>query len=587
VLRSPATHRRLATYVPPLLVALLALPFVLRQNSWWEWGNAYWLLERQTAHVSAHGLPTLFLHTNDGSFNPVYVFYAGPLFSVLAYPAAVAGPWTAFAAATVVALVAGYLGIWQTARNLGLSRALAILPALTFTTTPYVLGDLYGRGAWAELIAVNAVAVLLGGFTTLLFQPARGRVAPFAAMVVATATITGAHNLTAFMCALVLPFVVVALWLLVPGPLAGRRVGALLVGAGAIALGAGLTAAWLLPNLWYSHDTIAASPLVNDPPLTHSGHLLDLSNLLAIWPKTPPEASTRWLFVQIPALAAAWSLAALLPLAGRGRRAPARTLAAVGGLLVVGLGLFLLIADGSWWMHFPSLFKTIQYPYRLVPYLAIVIGLAMVIGIATVGSGRAGRLMVGALVLVVGLQVASAYWTSWASEPMGIDGAGAKVGDLRASKRPASFTGLSEAQFRVFKGGDKVTLPYARMKVANPVTADDGQLSGKSAVGDLQLTELIWSKLVRVSGDARISGHDDAGQTLVTVTRTDAGGRWSARIERAHPWPLVAGRIISLFSGAILATLGAAVLLGRRRRSVAAPAPAPTATPAREPAPAG
>ena len=56
-----ARVRRLTTFVPPLLVGLFALPFILRQNSWWEWGNAYWLLERQTAYVSDHGLPTLFL----------------------------------------------------------------------------------------------------------------------------------------------------------------------------------------------------------------------------------------------------------------------------------------------------------------------------------------------------------------------------------------------------------------------------------------------------------------------------------------------------------------------------------------------
>ncbi|MDX6714048.1 MAG: hypothetical protein QOH30_606, partial [Baekduia sp.] len=58
-----ATERRVATVLPPLLVGLLALPFVLHQNSWWEWNTALWLLERQTAHVSAHGVPTLFVHT--------------------------------------------------------------------------------------------------------------------------------------------------------------------------------------------------------------------------------------------------------------------------------------------------------------------------------------------------------------------------------------------------------------------------------------------------------------------------------------------------------------------------------------------
>ena len=162
--------RRLATFVPPLLVALLALPFIQRQNSWWEWSNAYWLLERQTEHVSAHGVPTLFLNNVSGAFNPFYTFYAGFTLSVLAYPAAVIGAWPVFAGTVVAAIVCGYVGIWWTARNLGLSPQLAVLPGLVFTTAPYVLSEIYGRGAWAELVAVNAAAVLLGALTAMLLS---------------------------------------------------------------------------------------------------------------------------------------------------------------------------------------------------------------------------------------------------------------------------------------------------------------------------------------------------------------------------------------------------------------------------------
>jgi hypothetical protein len=151
--------------LPPLLVGLLALPFILWQNSWWEWATPFWLLQRQAAHVSAHGVPTLFLHTASGAFNPFYAFYGGFTLSALAYPAAAIGAWPVIVAATEAAMVGGYLGIWWTARNLGLSHRLAVLPPLTFSTTPYLLSDLYGRGAWAEFLAVNAAAVVLGAAT--------------------------------------------------------------------------------------------------------------------------------------------------------------------------------------------------------------------------------------------------------------------------------------------------------------------------------------------------------------------------------------------------------------------------------------
>ncbi|MCW2985875.1 MAG: hypothetical protein JWR63_3445, partial [Conexibacter sp.] len=190
---SPTAQRRVALIVPPILVGLLALPFVLRQNAWWEWTTAFWLLERQAAHVSEHGIPTLFLQTDVGRFNDFYVFYGGFTFSVLAYPAAILGAWPVFAATSVLAAVAGYLGIAWTARNLGLSARAAILPGLIFSTTPYVVSDLYGRGAWSEFLAVNAAAVVLGAFTGLVLRPEQGRVRCGAALAAAAAVLAGAH----------------------------------------------------------------------------------------------------------------------------------------------------------------------------------------------------------------------------------------------------------------------------------------------------------------------------------------------------------------------------------------------------------
>src|SRR5262249_50198524 len=137
------TQRRLVTFVPPVIVALFAVPFIVRQNAWFEWSNAYWYLQRQTEYVAAHGRPTLFLQVQTGAFYPWFVYYAGPLMTVLAYPALVLGPWTTFVLATVVSMVTGYLGIWWAARNLGLSRALAVLPGLTYAAAPYVVCDLY------------------------------------------------------------------------------------------------------------------------------------------------------------------------------------------------------------------------------------------------------------------------------------------------------------------------------------------------------------------------------------------------------------------------------------------------------------
>ena len=132
------------------MVAGLLIPFAVRQNAWNEWQNAYWFLQRQTEHVAAHGVPTFFLHTNDGPFNPFFVYYGGFTIGLLAYPAVLFGAWPVFLASMVAAVVGGYLGIWWAALNLGLSRRLAVLPGLIYATTPYMLSDAYGGGAWAS-----------------------------------------------------------------------------------------------------------------------------------------------------------------------------------------------------------------------------------------------------------------------------------------------------------------------------------------------------------------------------------------------------------------------------------------------------
>ena len=226
-----------------------------------EWQNAYWFLQRQAEHVSAHGVPTFFLHTREGGFYPFFTFYGGFTIGLLAYPAALFGTWPVFLASMVAAMVGGYLGIWWAARNLGLSRRLAVLPGLIYATTPYVLSDAYGRGAWAELVAVNAVAVMAGAWTALLSPLGRRRTLALAALVGSAAVLAGTHNVTMLMTAALLPLTLLAL---LPFTVAGVERPAVLRSLGrgviAVALGVGLTAAWLIPNLWLGRDTIVAAP---------------------------------------------------------------------------------------------------------------------------------------------------------------------------------------------------------------------------------------------------------------------------------------------------------------------------------------
>ena len=82
---------KLWAWAPHALVGALALPFILHQNSEFEWANVLWLLDLQTAHVMAHGVPTFFIDAPHMYFYPQQLFYAGPALSVMAYPSVLLG----------------------------------------------------------------------------------------------------------------------------------------------------------------------------------------------------------------------------------------------------------------------------------------------------------------------------------------------------------------------------------------------------------------------------------------------------------------------------------------------------------------
>jgi hypothetical protein len=570
--------------VPPLLVALLTLPFILRQNSWWEWANAYWLLERQTEFVAAHGTPTLFLHMDPIGFNPYYVYYAGPLMTVLAYPATLAGTWPVFVGATVAAIVAGYLGVWWAARTLGLSHRLAVLPALAFATTPYLLTNLYGRGAWSEFLAVNAVAVLLGALTALLWRPrARGA---FAATVAATAVIAGTHNLTLMLSAIVLPLLLLALLPLRPAA-AGPLRPAVLRAAGAAVLGAGLTAAWLLPNLAYGRLTWIAQPSLNDPLIRQTNFLTDPANVLSPWPVHPARYLNRWVYAQPPVAALAWATIALLALIWLRRRRADRVVASAEALLALGLALLLLALNARWWLHLPGLVHSIQFPMRITAYVALVVVMGVVVGLT-----RAPRWAVGILAALVAFQAAGAIALVTGSQDGGKFGFDApRASEVKADEEVAGLSDprfSSQAQFRIVEHGtpDRPIAAESALSFDDRVTAKTGIVDGVAPVGAYVLTPVTWSQFIDVTGAARLAGRNDNGLAIVQVTGTDSAGHWDANVVPVRPWPATLGLVISLLSAAILLVLAVRAVLRRRRRprpaaraSLDPAAPVPTRTP--------
>lgn len=586
--RPPAitlSRERLVALLPPVLAALLAVPFLIRQNAWIEWSNALWLLQTQTEHVRGTGLPSGFLHLPGEAFYPQHALYGGWTFSVLAYPAAVIGAWPVFALTVVGAFVGIERGMTWFARNLGVPRVAASLLGLSVVAMPYVVSDLYGRGAWTELVALSAAAVAFGAGTAVLRAPGRLPLGPAITLVAAVALIAGTHNLTLLMAALVAPFILAVAFLGGALTTTWRR---LLQAALLVVAGVGLVALFLLPAVDYGPDTWIAradvTAIVHNALASYS----TAANLLSPWPRVP-KGATGGLYAQASLILLLWPIAAAIVLRRRLTRRAGAALAVAAVLEVV---LFWLLSHSTAWPHLPRAIQTIQFPFRLIPWLAF-LGVAACAVLLRTAAPRRLVISLAALVavqVVVGLGVA--IFTS-------VPGTGpVHPSDIRAQTVPLAFrAGWQPIQYLIREKpfGPAPTHPDPAPKTPpdphprkvraqegpfDRMTANSVPLRGSDTPGTVLVSPVAWSAWVRVTGDARIVGRDTDGWAVVQVDRAP-GGHWTAAARPACDTclnGLSGGSLRSVAVGRVVTVLTILTLCGwlgltwwsRRRRPATA-----------------
>ena len=566
---------KLLSWVPHALVGALALPFIVHQNAEFEWANALWLLDLQTAHVGVYGIPTFFIDAPHMYFYPQQVFYAGPGLSVMAYASLVFGTWPVFAAVTAGAFIAASAGLSWTARNLGVPSRLAIVPGILFAVTPYTVSNLYGRGAWSELVAVGALSVALGGATSLVTSRARSRPAVIAVLALAVAAIAGVHNITLLFSALFAPVLGVALLPLLSGSHAQLLRRYALVLAGGL-IGVAVCGAFLLPNVWLSSRTVINS---------FSGEFLrkvngfDRLNLIFDpIPRQPPGTVGTDLRTQTLAAALIWCFGAAALATSRrwlDRRAQI-TLVLLG---LAGLGTTLLITNPSWWLSFPSTLRAIQFPFRLVTYLSLLIVLGIIVLLANPVLRR-NRAIIVMLVLATAWQVGVAGLLAVMTRAQGAHPAPTPASVRPGSTPPGFRYQAQKVGFRLVTH-HPLEAPTQQAHVA-PIGDDTPphiRLSGSEPVGSLVATRVVASPLISFTGDVSVAGATADGFEVVRVKRSPwratvgpvCGACLSALTGRA-PLALLAGRLLSLIGALALLGLLLASISGTRRRPLRAPA---------------
>ena len=550
--------------VCPLIALSLLLPFAIRQNAWFEWTNSLWLVERQEASLRELGHPSYFLHASEsGTFYPIFMFYGGALYAAAAALALVIGSaWWSFVGVLVLATACGYLSVLWIGRQLGVSWGAGSLAALVVSTSPYSVTNLYGRGAWNEIVATSAVPLALAGALALMrgARPWRG----FAALVLASAVVAGSHNVTIvwgslFCCGVILAGLI-AVGRSGSQHLRGSRVA---LGLGALALGVAIVAWSFLPAAVYGQETRAYGGA--DSLLFVFADLDRLDVILRPYPFVPDSvaATIPALHAQLPVFVLVWAAlaSAFVFLRQRGRATDRRM--GIGLWLIFGAITVLLVAT-SLWPHLPGILKVAQFPFRLHAYAVVVAVLLVLVMLRILQDAPGRRGWLAGLAVALAAQTGMAQYAAWSAP----DGIGRE--EITAAVTPVAF--WSHQQGATYRSTAGRPLPTPAQEVAfDPahIRNDVAQTHVPAAPGATFATNVALSPVIRAVAPWRIVGRDDRGLAIVSAAGGGVGDG-PLTIRPSTPWPVRLGGMLSLAALA-LAMIGSVLLFGRallaRRRA--------------------
>ena len=572
--------------IATLAVVLIASPVLFTSDGFApDFTNELWLAGYQQHVIAAHLHPTLFLQSQQlGVFYPLFAFYGGTVFAATGAIAVVLGGSTvlAFDVAIVAAIAAAYGGLFWLARQLGVKGLLAHAPALVFVTSAYYITALYGKGAWAEFMAVSMLPLVLAASLRLL----RGRlsVGPVVCLVAATTVFSGSHNIT-FLWGTTLAVLAVVVYWLFSGrsrELPWRRIFAV---AGLIALGIGLNGWFLLPDLAYAHNTNISSSVV---PWEDTRLYNTFSEIFDPLRMRPSVAEMPGVYVQAPVLALIWGLLAA-PLSWRYRRfrvGVATALIVLGGLLAV------IMSSGAWSL-LPTIYQQAQWAHRLQNYVALAIaGLVLVGALALTRRADSGRATRSDRALELGLGLAVAFgvavcaWQLWVPTTHIYEAHFSSYSN-RADALTGPPTLLPQSWNAGTDYGDRI-LPVVetgtRSVLLDPAQVHDNRLSASVSVPpgfQPFATNIVGDPhLIHVGGGVRVLGRTSsqkncnggcwAGGQLVLQRTTNGSQPVPIELRAELSAPVVLGRITTAASAALLLALALAAAVRRRRRRLAA-----------------
>jgi hypothetical protein len=516
-----------------------------------DFTNHLWLTWEAGKALAASGHPSYFLNAEGiGVFYPWFAFYGGTLYAFTGGLAEALGgkPVLAYEAVTIAAIAGAYGGTLWLARQVGVRGWGAHAPALCVVTSAYFITNLYGRGAWTELVAVAAIPPLLASATSLVRSP-RWRPLPILVFVVSVVFITGSHNITVVWGAAFVIVVSAAIWLSqgMPRELPLRR----LATVGLLALtGVAINAWYLIPDIVYAHN-VAAHAQTTAKGAGDVG--FDTPGIL-FYPfrRIPQESTTPALYVQIPELFLVWGLVVgAASLWGRRSDGQLRRLW-VSLVLVVAVFLALVIVTPVWRVM-PYPLNVIQFPYRLGSYIFYGIAGLVLVGVVAMQrlsrvNGPSRRLLAlrAGLAFVCAASVGLCVWQEWAPNTLFPGWSYPSRGEALASAGAVPRTWYDPGNYSD-RGAPVVGVPKGRTLTIHPEDIHGDRFAGMvDPPPGLQptLTDINGGPyLVHVSG-LTVLGRNKEGY-MVVRRRGGGSGAVYVVVETAHSSTLVAGWVIS------------------------------------------
>jgi phosphoglycolate phosphatase-like HAD superfamily hydrolase len=561
-----------AIWIPITTITLLTAPlFLTRRTYGSDWTLHLWLMRQQQFNIESLGHPSLLMSTRDlGVFYPVFAFTGSGIYTVGAYLSMALGdrPIIAYKLMYVAGFCLAFGGMTWLSTQCGLRGRRSQAAGMTLVTGAYFVTDFVGRGDFGEFLALCSIPFVIAAGRAIVTSATMSR-RYVIALVVGVFVFTGSHNITlmlgsGFFLALA---VVTAITQGVSRPVWKRW----WVVVGASAVGVGLNAWYLFPDLAWGSTTQASTDNVHRLPATE---LVQFGMLLN--PFRP--ASTFSPYVRDVRLAVPWMFLAWVYVVARERwssreRRPRRLLASLAGLVVVYM---VFIAWQAPWRLVPHVLYNIQMTWRLHGYVLLLTALLVLLALQwEAAAPRSARRAMGAgLAALLVVSLGAAVWQVWRvrSEYVAnyreIATGSRFADDVVASRDHAPASWYPPPMYRDF------TLPVVSTSPDRELDLPVAAARREHFAGVVAVPEGTAPFRTNVASDAhfvRLTGITIVGRTpygMLVATRASgaaASGPIAVTIDTIRSTIVVSGAVVSLVS--LLALVALLVWLCWPRRT--------------------